>query len=212
MDIHAQSDGRHYQVHAVETGWHVAAVLAYSVMRQRVPSSPPKTAYLFLDTEWADSNGNDLVSLALISDDGEHTFYAERKVLSDSPTTFVKEVVYPLLDRGPAALTDEALSGQLRAFLGRLPDSFVLFDHENDGRLLILALSAPAADSSHELSAIKSRMTKVIREGAFSEYFEEYFATNHWARMHRHHALVDARALRAAWLRVTGRVDLNSCD
>lgn len=36
---------------------------------------------LFLDTEWADVIGNELMSLALVSEDGRHTFYAERDPL-----------------------------------------------------------------------------------------------------------------------------------
>jgi hypothetical protein len=174
-------------------------------MGPRVCSSSPKATYLFLDTEWADSNANELVSLALVSDDGEHTFYAEREVLPASPTEFVREVVYPLLDRGPTALTDEALSMEIRTFLSRFTDAFVLFDHENDGRLLLRALSASTGANSLEPAAIEPQMTQMIRDGAFRGYYEEYFATNPWARSRRHHALVDAHALRAAWLRVTGR-------
>lgn len=37
--------------------------------------------YLFLDTEWADLVGDELVSLALISEDGRRLFYAERSPL-----------------------------------------------------------------------------------------------------------------------------------
>ena len=60
--------------------------------------------YLFLDTEWADPEGRELVSLALVSQDGEAVFYAERDPLPVNPTGFVKDSVYPLLDRGSVAL------------------------------------------------------------------------------------------------------------
>lgn len=62
--------------------------------------------HLFLDTEWADLAGDELVSLALISGDGRLRFYAERGPLPPEPTRFVEESVYPLLDRGSAALPD----------------------------------------------------------------------------------------------------------
>ncbi|WP_232310283.1 3'-5' exoribonuclease [Pseudoxanthomonas mexicana] len=45
--------------------------------------------YLFLDTEWADPTGSELVSLALITEDGIHRFYAERDPLPDVATDFV---------------------------------------------------------------------------------------------------------------------------
>jgi len=36
------------------------------------------TTYYFLDTEWADVTGSELVSLALVNEDGDRNFYAER--------------------------------------------------------------------------------------------------------------------------------------
>jgi hypothetical protein len=46
--------------------------------------------YLFLDTEWADLPGEELVSLALISADGRDQFYAERDPLPSDATDFVR--------------------------------------------------------------------------------------------------------------------------
>ncbi len=56
---------------------------------------------LFLDCEWADVLASDLVSLALVSLDLQHAFYAERDPLPVDPTLWVKTVVHPLFDRGP---------------------------------------------------------------------------------------------------------------
>src|SRR3546814_11304467 len=55
---------------------------------------------LFLDCEWADNLGSELVSIALISEDGAQRFYAEVNPLPKQPTDFVRYVVYPLLDHG----------------------------------------------------------------------------------------------------------------
>lgn len=52
--------------------------------------------YYFLDDEWADADGHDLVSLALVDESGECSFYAERAHLSPKPTEFVQRCVYPL--------------------------------------------------------------------------------------------------------------------
>jgi len=56
----------------------------------------------FLDTEWADTLGSELVSVALVAEDGDF-FYAERDTLPEHPTDFVRQVVYRQLNRGPSA-------------------------------------------------------------------------------------------------------------
>lgn len=174
--------------------------------------TPPSTAlsrpvYLFLDVEWADAKGNELVSLALVSDDGQHTFYAERKKLPTAQSTFVSTVVYPLLERGTVALTDRELCRRLHAFLRAFSSSFVLFDHENDRRLLRRALAACDEDSDEAFPRANPALTMINRNGLLEEYVEEHFAAYPAAAARRHHASVDARVLRAAWLRFTGRED-----
>jgi len=63
------------------------------------------TTYCFLDAECADVTGSELVSLALVNEDGDRHFHAERADLPESPTEFVCQSVYPLLQarvRSPA--------------------------------------------------------------------------------------------------------------
>ena len=72
---------------------------------------------LYLDCEWADVLASELVSIALVSADGLHTFYAERDPLPANPVPWVRSVVYPLLERGEAAMDDMALTRRLREFL-----------------------------------------------------------------------------------------------
>ncbi len=166
------------------------------------------TKYLFLDVEWADAEAADLVSLALITDDGQHCFYAERKPLPESPTEFVKAVVYPCLDRGVSALDDFHFCRELRAFLGPFAEAFVLFDHEHDGNLMEHALSGFSLSAAEKNACgpyVMPNRTLMLREGDFSTFFETWFVAHPQAR--RHHALVDANALRMAFLRTTGRID-----
>lgn len=73
--------------------------------------------YFFLDTEWADPLARQLVSLALVSEDGLHEFYAEINPLPQSPTDFVRHVVYPLLDGGSQAMPSPDFTKALRHFL-----------------------------------------------------------------------------------------------
>ena len=74
--------------------------------------------WLFLDCEWADLAASELVSLALVPEDpARPEFYAERATLPADPTPFVKSVVYPLLNRGRAAMDDLAIATALRRYL-----------------------------------------------------------------------------------------------
>nr|WP_254894379.1 3'-5' exoribonuclease [Xanthomonas citri] len=67
----------------------------------------------FLDTEWADPMGSELVSIGLVSEDGVHRFYAERAPLPDRPTDFVQHVVYPLLQGGSCLMSEMAMTGRI---------------------------------------------------------------------------------------------------
>jgi len=173
-------------------------------------STTMEPTYLFLDTEWADVIGSELVSLALVSADGQHRFYAERDPLPAKPTDFVSGVIYPLLERGSVALSDVAFTTALRTFLRGIANPFVLFDYANDGALLTYALAA------FELTDVEAQscgpipppvMTHMLREGLMTMVLEDWFEVNPAAQARRHHAAVDAEALRQAWLAVTGRID-----
>ncbi|MDZ8056612.1 MAG: 3'-5' exoribonuclease [Aulosira sp. ZfuCHP01] len=165
--------------------------------------------YLFLDTEWADSAESELVSLALISEDGVHRFYAERDPLPEVATDFVRSVVYPLLDRGKWCMQDQAMTTGLRAFLAAVPEPSVVADYHAD--LAFLRYVIAGFDLSDDLAIAcgpipRPVMTRMVKEGALGMLVEDYFAGHPNASARRHHALVDAEALRMAWLVVTGRV------
>jgi hypothetical protein len=50
---------------------------------------------LFIDTEFAEQTARELVSIAMVSQDGRFEFYAERDPLPVTPSDFVRTVVYP---------------------------------------------------------------------------------------------------------------------
>lgn len=167
--------------------------------------------YLFLDTEWADPTGSELVSLALVSEDGIHKFYAERDPLPEVATDFVRLRVYPLLERGRWSMTDQAMTTGLRAFLGAVTEPIVLADYPND--LALLRYVIAGFDLSDDQAAAcgpipQPVMTRMLKEGAMGMLVEDYFAGHPAAAARRHHALVDAEALRMAWQVVTGRVNI----
>jgi hypothetical protein len=53
-------------------------------------------------------------------------------------------------------------------------------------------------------------MTRMLKEGAMGMLVEDYFAGNPDAAARRHHALIDAEALRMAWLVVMRGVSIPS--
>ena len=150
---------------------------------------------LFLDSEWANDALRELVSLALISEDGEHVFYAERDPLPGMPSSFVRESVYPLLDRGEAAMKDSAMTHALRSFLEPLGDCEIFADAPLDFSMLSRVWNG--RDRTPPEPAFRTRLA---REGKLMPSVERYFELNPDQRALRHHALVDAMALRSAWI------------
>ncbi len=71
----------------------------------------------FLDAEWADILGSELISIALLTKSGVDYLYAEREILSPRRTHFVCSVVYLLLDRDKSVLPDQAMTTCARGFL-----------------------------------------------------------------------------------------------
>ncbi|SDQ20167.1 protein of unknown function [Pseudoxanthomonas sp. CF385] len=150
---------------------------------------------LFLDSEWANDALRELVSLALVSEDGEHVFYAERDPLPGMPSSFVRESVYPLLDRGEAAMKDSAMTHALRSFLEPLGDCEVFADAPLDFSML-----SRVWKGRDRTSPEPPFRTRLAREGNLMPSVERYFELNPDHRALRHHALVDAMALRSAWI------------
>jgi len=165
---------------------------------------------LFLDTEWADPQGRQLVSLALISEDGEQVFYAERDPLPAAPTGFVRDVVYPLLDRGRHAMDDRLFTTRLRRFLSGMDRPCVIFDHGGDITLLRHALSGfelPDAKAAACGSIPRVEARNVAQDGTISMLIEDWFDSHSDAKAFRHHAKIDAEALRMAYLALSGKIE-----
>ena len=153
---------------------------------------------VFLDTEFTDFVRPDLISLALVSEDGRE-FYAER---TDYYTTrcsdFVRETVLPLLGRVPgASCTRTELTDRVRDWFGQLPEpATVVFDSEKDWLLLAVAMlgrphSKPPGNFAKQLYLDSSVFAHPLFEQAQNRLY-----TQDWPP---HHALADARALMAGY-------------
>ena len=152
--------------------------------------------WLFLDCEWADTLASELVSLALVpADPALPEFYAERLVLPENPTPFVAAAVYPLLDRGRAALSDLAIANSLRRYLASFRDPIIMHDTGIDLMLLGEALSHP--ESTVPLPRLRPNLIGVP---GYLRRIDQLFSASAEPRRRRHHALVDARVARDAFL------------
>lgn len=154
---------------------------------------------LFLDTEWADTLASELVSLALVSEDGVHRYYAEVTPLPANATDFVQHVVYPLLEHGYSAMQPIDLTRSLRRFLMQFPTPiFVLFDYPADGALFRYALEG--FESAVPPGPCPEVAMTLVRRDDVSSLIERYFMTHPELLHRRHHAGVDAEALRWAFV------------
>lgn len=156
---------------------------------------------LFLDCEWADVLAADLVSLALVSMDGQHVFYAERDPLPADPTPWVATVVYPLLDRGPAAMNDATMTRNLREFLTSIERPRICYDVEHDLSLFLHVIDG------FEVPEPEGPMPGDLRWRLCEDMqapITRWWTAHPEEQERRHHALADAHALRSAYLSLWG--------
>jgi hypothetical protein len=150
---------------------------------------------VFLDCEYTDPVDIDLISIALVSEDGQE-FYAERSdYRREACSEFVHAAVLPLLD-APAdhVLTREQLAVQLSAWLTALPcDVAICADDRTDYELLHDAVDGnlPA-----HVTVLDGETWTLAMSATFGEAVARYHAQPGcpW-----HHALHDARAFLAGW-------------
>ena len=156
---------------------------------------------LFLDVEWADVLASELVSIALVSDDGGHVFYGERDPLPAEPSPWVATVVYPLLEWGAAAMSDDLLTKSLRTFLASIQAPVIVYDSPHDRALC-----------RYVLDGMNEPEPEGLGPSIVWLHFDLDAARERWWRDHsehqprRRHAIFDALALRGAWLRQQGEL------
>ena len=153
---------------------------------------------LYLDCEWADPEGSQLVSLALVDSAGGYRHYCEIDPLPTKTTYFVLDVVYPRLQGGYCSKDKRNFCLSLRNFLIRLKGSprLILSDHENDFALLRDALNGFGQKIQGPIPEWKPIL---VTQGDALGHVELYFDHHPEATAKRHHAGVDAEALRWAF-------------
>ena len=143
---------------------------------------------VFVDTEFTDFIDCDLVSVALVADDGRE-FYGERSDFDRaSCSEFVRAAVLSQLGLYPGRVfTREALHTALVAWLDQFadePERVLCFDYFGDWELLCDLVDGPPAGWQ------AYHVGQLLDAGRQEDYYR--------AHRGRHHALVDARAKRHA--------------
>jgi 3' exoribonuclease, RNase T-like len=165
--------------------------------------------YLFLDTEFTGFATRELISLALVSEDGLHEFYVE---LSDfdreACDPFVIDTVLPQLGKiedATCSWSDAAL--RLRVWLIQLAvDQRFASDSETDYWLLKELLTDKGRykiPANLDQTWVNVSDTSIHGDcGAI-----DVTVPDASPELGEHHALADARALRLRWLSLINRTD-----
>lgn len=148
-----------------------------------VPRSPWKTRY-FLDTEFTSFDACQLISIAIVGEDGRE-FYAERSDFDTSLCSdFVRQIVLPKLGQSPQrSMPLGALRQELVTWLHGIPlrpKPVLSYDYEGDLTLLGDLIDGPLPPGWKAENIFMRLDARRL-----AEYFAEHG---------EHHALVDARA------------------
>lgn len=161
---------------------------------------------VFLDTEFTDFKDCELISIGLVSEDGHHRFYAERNdFLLARCSPWALAHILPLLgSTATASMNRAALHRALRAWFDALPGPVdIVYDVSTSWCLLAdILLSHGQHRIPASIGGTRS-IAELKQDKVFAAALSKYYSTDR----PRHHALVDAEALRAGWLAWKDRQD-----
>ena len=165
---------------------------------------------IFIDTEFTTlTHEARLISFGAVSEDGREFYCELTPVVPEECSAFVREIVLPLLEGGVAACTRARFAERLAAWLGQFDEPMLLADSDWDIYVVrhavnsehnrlpgLLTLPGPTGPLDVMLLMLAPLSAEAMA------IFEREVA-QHFARDNRqHHALVDARAMRAGLLAV----------
>lgn len=156
---------------------------------------------LFLDTEFSGFIHQEMVSIGLVSEDGKHEFYAERKDLNIKHCS--EEVIaniLPLLEKNGHNLPDLELCQALRNLFEFLPErAIVLCDYTADATLFQDAITGfgLGLPFPEKLESVQKIDTELLSTMSFIEGQNALWKQKN---RYRHHALHDAIALKSGWI------------
>lgn len=158
---------------------------------------------LFLDTEFTGLGQRwpRLISIGLVSEDGQYAFYAELAAEGyiDKCAPWVRENVLPLLEGGDRIMQPDELRQRLAEWIGALGAVRIAVDGGNSLDFSFLRSTLvpwPAnVDGKPEILLFDAD-----RGERFINAMEKSFAEG----LRRHHALDDAKANRLGWIAAGG--------
>ena len=158
---------------------------------------------VFIDTEFTGLGQRcpHLISIGLISEDGQHTFYAELTPESymEKVTPWVQDNVLPLLESGDHVLQPDTLRKQLADWLTSLGEVVIATDEpEYDIAFLRALLERWPTNVAKE--PLRLNMNYLHDFDAFEATMDAAYASG----LRRHHALDDAKANRFGWIAAGG--------
>jgi len=145
---------------------------------------------IFIDTEFTDFTAPELISIALVTYDGLHEFYAELPVNHERCNAFVMETVLPQLGYiAGAQCTADELVERLNLWLAQFKDCspVICFDFDGDWQLFCHALRYQLPEWLRG-----KNIFAYLDPQALQMYFIDH-------RLRDHHALNDAKANRHAF-------------
>lgn len=146
---------------------------------------------IFIDTEFTDFENPELISIGLVTEDGQHEFYAELPVNYSKCNDFVLAIILPQLGKGPDAQCgiDELcirLKNWIVQFACMAPIT-ICYDYDGDWTLFCKAM-----DNNIPIWLRGKNIYRYIDQTALQMFFIEH-------RISDHHALNDAKANRHAF-------------
>ena len=157
----------------------------------------PKTIRVYLDTEFTKFARPQLISLALVAESGQEFYGESTDFVRLQCSDFVVENVLPLLQGGEVAASSDELRGKVVDWLAALQSrAEIISDFDGDIELLLQLLRINAKEiGRYNIAALSVLDGEFVKSESFDHALNNYFAN---VDSRRHHALVDARALRSA--------------
>lgn len=151
---------------------------------------------IFLDTEFGDFADREPISIGMVSEDGQHVFYAELQDFDrDRCNSFVRTTVWPLLGQIDGATVRRIdLPDRLRTWFATLPSRVTIAcDSQFDRDVLGAMIGGPWPPNLVGWFDLRPLIDSTAFDQAVSAYHD-------YPGRPSHHALHDAHAHRSGWL------------
>ena len=161
--------------------------------------SAAATLRVYLDTEFTNFARPQLISLGLVAQSGQEFYGESTDFAEDECSDFVLENVLPLLQGGEVAASLDDLRVKLFDWLTTLLSPVeIVADFVGDIELLLKLLRISTKDMRHcNITQLTVLDGELVGSESFDNALNDYFTS---VDSRRHHALVDARALRGTSL------------